>query len=672
LNRVQNRPDAGSLAKLVQSAAHAAACRVGVLYLCDRGKFEIAANFGCSRMDAQVGRDFAVLNAAAQHHDALLVIPDLALAFPPARIWLFTDAIARFVAIVQVAFAHRSACGLLLVADTAPHSPSIVQQQMLRTHAAQITVLLEYENLRQTLGQSGQNGDTRAITAPSKASNLGTAGRYYRRARRAEAETITLAAEKAALEAEIQERRRIEARLHYVAFHDDLTSLHNRVFFMDRLAGNLQLSTADTNSRFAVLLVDLDGFKAVNDSFGHRTGDLLLIEIAQRLRGCVRTNDIVARIGGDEFAVLVEGFEDPAYVTAMAARLVEVLRHPVQLLGQEVSPAASIGAAHASKYYREPEELLRDADLAMYEAKRRRLGFLIFDDALYRTALVSTQLRNDLARALTRSEFFLEYQPIFNLATRQIEGFEALIRWQHPVRGVLPPSAFIGAAEEGGLIRQIGSWALRESCIQMRSWNEKYPSLGLRVSVNISAHQLTDGRFIPHLQEVLETTGLDPSALQLEVTESVFLADLQRTAMVIRDVKALGVGLTLDDFGTGYASLSYLDRYPIDAIKLDKSFVAGIPGRGRTLVIVKTIIELAQALNLAVTAEGIENDRQLQCLLSMGCGYAQGFLFSQPLASEVAEKCLVNKRWGEQALAGNDPAKTGRISPVVRGGNGRA
>lgn len=486
-----------------------------------------------------------------------------------------------------------------------------------------------------------REGDfTRWFVVPREPVNPGTVEEYRKRARLAEAENEMLENEKAALEAEIQERKRIEARLHYVAFHDNLTSLYNRQFFIDRLAAAFERLTADPEFRFAVLLLDLDRFKLINDSFGHRMGDLMLIEIAQRLRNCTRTDDVVARLGGDEFALLIEGFDRPGYVASVAERVVEVVRHPVEVGGQEIFSSASIGAAHATKYYRVPEEILRDADIAMYEAKRRHKGFLIFDDSMQRGAVISAQLRTELQRAVARSEFYLEYQPIFNLASKEITGVEALIRWQHPTRGKLLPGAFINVAEEMGLIRQIGAQVLREACAQMKAWQEAYPDLGLQLSVNISGHELSDMRFVPQLDKILADTCLPPSSLQLEVTESVLFPSSEPILTVLNSAKALGVRFALDDFGTGYSSLGYLDRYPIDAIKIDQSFVAGLPERERTVSIVKAIIGLARALNLQVTAEGIEEEAQMRQLLSMGCAQAQGFLLSKPLSPDAVEKLL--------------------------------
>jgi diguanylate cyclase (GGDEF)-like protein len=517
---------------------------------------------------------------------------------------------------------------LLLVADHAPHDGlSTVQHYLLRANAAQITEILEFHGRRSGTPQP----------APA---NPETIEEYRQLMRVAAAENKMLETENAALQAETQERRRIESRLNYLAFHDHLTTLYNRQFFLDRVAACLERQAANPDFHFAVLLLDLDRFKLINDSFGHRTGDLVLIEVAKRLRNSTRANDVVSRLGGDEFAVLIEGFDKAAFVASLAERVVEVVRQPFRLDAQEIFSAASIGGAYATKYYRLPEDILRDADIAMYEAKRRRKGFLIFDDSMHRGALSASQLRNELQNALARWEFFIEYQPIVDLPGRRISGVEALVRWQHPTRGVLLPGAFLGVAGEMGLLRQIGPLVLREACRQMREWRADYPDLALRLAVNISDHELADIRFIPQLEEILASTGLPPESLQLEVTESALSPHSDSIVAALNGAKALGVRFALDHFGTGTASLGHLDRYEINTIKLGQSFTAGIPERKRTASIVTAIIGLARALQLEVTAEGVETQAELQALLSIGCTQAQGFLLSRPLAANAVEKLL--------------------------------
>jgi predicted signal transduction protein with EAL and GGDEF domain len=380
----------------------------------------------------------------------------------------------------------------------------------------------------------------------------------------------------------------------------------------------------------------------VNDNFGHGAGDLMLIEIAGRLTKSVRADDIVARVGGDEFAILVQGFEKPGYVASMAERVVEVVRHAVQLGGREVFSSASIGAAFATTYYRLPEEILRDADIAMYEAKRLRAGFLIFDDSMHRGAIISSRFQAELQRAVERSEFYIEYQPIFDLATDRIKGMEALIRWQHPTRGKLLPVEFLGTAEEIGLMRQIGAQVLSEACRQMHEWHHLYQDFALRLSVNISAQELADARFISQIEEILTETGLRPACLQLDIQESVLFPRSEPIVAALCSVRALGVRVAVDDFGTGYSSLGDLDSYPIDAIKIGRALVAGIPERKKALAIVKAMIDLARALGIEVIAEGVEQDAQIQALWTVGCTQAQGFILSRPLSVPASERLLLN------------------------------
>jgi diguanylate cyclase (GGDEF)-like protein/PAS domain S-box-containing protein len=746
------------LAQAVETAARATGCLVGVFYLCGKRHIEIASTFGCTAADAISISGLAILNAARDQREGLLILHEAALAhnLRPDPPWLFSaaDGPVRFVAAVHVRYEQRTTCGLLLVADRVPHATvSSEQQELLRAHAAGISALLEQhahrlaqlqrlDKTRRAQDRSGptmldammitaadandtasqhikccnaaftlltgysepellglspdiicsratsrdsvarlreallhkrtiavavmlrhKNGDefpaeillapaageaalNRWFVVPFATQNGSPVDRRHR-AGDAQPRNPLLEQEKADLEANLEERKRIEARLHYLAFHDTLTSVYNRQFFMDHLAGALERVTIDPNFHLAVMVLDLDGFKLINDSFGHGGGDLMLIEIAGRLTRSVRADDIVARVGGDEFAILVQGFEKPGYVATMAERVVEVVRHAVQLGGQEVFSSASIGVAFATKYYRQPEEILRDADIAMYEAKRLRTGFLIFDDAMHRAAIIASRFRSELQRAVERSEFYIEYQPIFDLTTNQIRGMEALLRWQHPTRGKLLPGAFIDTAGEIGLMRQIGSQVLREACRQMREWHHLYQDFGLRLSFNISVCELTDARVISQIEEILTATGLSPACLQLDVQENILYPRSEPLVAALCAIRALGVRVALDDFGTGHLSLVDLDDYPIDAIKIGRTFMAGIPERAKTLAIVKAMIELARALEIDVIAEGVEQDAQIQALWTIGCTQAQGFILSKPLSAPASGRLLLNHaaRW---------------------------
>ena len=445
--------------------------------------------------------------------------------------------------------------------------------------------------------------------------------------------------ENRALEAEIAERKRTEERLLHAAFHDDLTRLRNRAYLMDRLAALLG-QPGDAPAACAVLFLDLDRFKLVNDSLGHRAGDLLLMEVSRRLARCVRQGDVLARVGGDEFAVLVAGRDGAAMEAAvrMACCIIEALRQPFKLGQHDVFSHCSIGIAVATVQHEKPEQLLRDADIAMYDAKKRGPGgYAIFNDSMHADVVEALALQTDLRHAIARGEFRLQYQPIYGLASGALLGVEALLRWHHPTRGLVPPASFIPMAEEVGLIRDIGRWVLREACGQLRAWQAAQgPGLGstagsLRVSVNVSADELRDRAFIPELRSVLRTTGLDPGCLQLEVTESVFLHHPETVGRVLKRIRSLGVRVALDDFGTGYSSLGYLDRYRIDTLKIDRSFIARMLRQRRAMAIMEGIVRLGRSLDLDIVAEGVETPAQLRTLRGMGCASVQGFLLGRPM-----------------------------------------
>lgn len=455
------------------------------------------------------------------------------------------------------------------------------------------------------------------------------------RARIAEAENLVL-------EAEIQERKRVEAQLLYAAFHDDLTKLRNRAFFMDRLTAALARAQRDPSFRCAVLFMDLDRFKLVNDSLGHRAGDLLLMEVANRLRSCVRAEDTLARLGGDEFAILLEDVDKITPVVTLTQSIIETMRRPVWLGEQEIFSSCSVGVATSTESAQSPEELLRDADIAMYEAKRREAdGYAIFAGSMHDDAVVALELHTDLRNAVARREFIIQYQPICEAKTLQIVGVEALVRWQHPQRGLVGPGDFIPAAEETNLIRDIGRQVLRDSSLQVRRWLDRFPSLSLRLSVNTSGVELEDRRFTTDVSDSLAASGLDPRTLQLEVTESIFHRQPDLVGRILAGIRQLGVRIALDDFGTGYSSLSYLDRYQIDTVKVDQSFVARMMTRQRTRAIVESIVNLGRSLDVDIVAEGVEEEAQLQGLVAAGCGFVQGYLLGRPMSAEALEAALL-------------------------------
>jgi diguanylate cyclase (GGDEF)-like protein/PAS domain S-box-containing protein len=438
---------------------------------------------------------------------------------------------------------------------------------------------------------------------------------------------------------DVTDRKVLEEELAHQAFHDSLTGLSNRAVFRDRVDHALARS-ARHDSSLTVLLLDLDGFKMVNDSLGHDAGDDLLVAVGARIEAGARAIDTVARLGGDEFAILLEEEGDEAQATAAADRVLRELAAPFEVRGREVFMRASIGIAISGGAEANLDDLIRNADTAMYAAKAAGKGrYEIFRPIMHTRALLQFEVQADLQRALDRGEFAVHYQPIVDIATGAATGMEALVRWQHPTRGLLPPIEFIGVAEESGLIVPLGRWVLTEACRQTASWRAEYPEAsGLTVSVNLSTRQLLESNLVRQVREVLEETGLDPSALVLEITEGSLMQDVTATAVKLHDLKELGVRLAIDDFGTGSSSLAYLQQFPIDLLKIDKSFVdrvTTVESEGPALV--RAIIELAQTFHLETVAEGIEESEQLDELRQAGCLSGQGYLFARPLPSEEME-----------------------------------
>ena len=442
--------------------------------------------------------------------------------------------------------------------------------------------------------------------------------------------------------------RRASEKLLHDAFHDSLTGLPNRARFMDRLSHRLALEKRRPVSSFSVLFLDVDRFKVINDSLGHVRGDELLIQIGKRLQECLRPGDTVARLGGDEFTILLEDVPGPADARRVADRVQDTLRAPFLLSGQEVFSGVSIGIAHGHAGYVRPEDILRDADTALYRAKGAGRGrWVEFDSSMHDRAVELLQLETDLRRALDRREFTLHYQPVVSLATGQISGAEALVRWLHPERGLVPPNSFIPLAEETGLIIAIGEWVLAEACRQMRAWQERLQQPQLEIGVNLSSKQFQLPGLVQVVARVLSETGLSPRSLRLEVTESLLMDKHPHIADTMTELRAMGVRIDLDDFGTGYSSLSYLHQYPIDTLKIDRSFVARIGETEEGLEIVHTILSLAQSLDMDVVAEGVETEQQFQMLRELHCGYAQGYHLSRPVEVQAFESLLAQgKTWG--------------------------
>jgi len=419
------------------------------------------------------------------------------------------------------------------------------------------------------------------------------------------------------------------------AFHDPLTGLPNRALFLDRVEQALG-SAARGGVEVAVLFVDLDRFKAVNDSLGHAAGDDLLRAVARRLSACLRSSAVVARFGGDEFAVLLEQDGTLQAATETAQEIIERLRDPFSVQGYRVLVGASIGIAFAGSALSEAPDLLRNADLAMYRAKKDgRGGWALFEPGMYLAVRNRLELEADLQRAVARHELSVQYQPVVRLDTGEVTGLEALARWDHPVHGRISPDRFIPLAEEIGVIDGIGRWVLEEACRKLAGWRREHPDL--RIHVNLSVHQLHDPGIVASVRSVLVAHGLAPAALTLEITEGTFLERNETFVVRLRDLKRLGVDLAVDDFGTGYSSLGYLRQFPIDALKIDRSFVEGVDTNLECAALARSIVELGNTLGLAMVAEGIENDGQLEFLRSVHCRYGQGFHFSEAVdASKVA------------------------------------
>ena len=467
----------------------------------------------------------------------------------------------------------------------------------------------------------------------------------------------------------IAEQERISSQLkeskehfRHAAFHDTLTNLPNRALLAENLKFVIERAKQHEDYQFAVLFLDLDRFKNVNDSLGHSIGDQLLIAMARRLESCTREADMVARLGGDEFAVLLDGIPDQNEAAKMAQRIQEKLQSPFNLSGHEVFTTTSIGIALSSTGYDHPENMLRDADTAMYRAKAQgKACYEIFDKGMHTHAVYLLQMENDLRRAIDREELRVHYQPIVSLDSGQLAGFEALVRWQHPERGFINPSDFIPLAEDTGLIVPLGIWVLRRACEQLGKWQwQSAANRSLFMSVNLSGKQVARPRLVSEIRQVLEETRIDPKYLKLEITESAVMENAETAVQLLRRLKALGVQLSIDDFGTGYSSLGYLHRFPVNTLKIDRSFVGRIGEAAENIEIVRTIISLAENMGMEVVAEGVETLSQLAQLRKLNCQYGQGYLFSRPVDAESVSTWISRKPHWQEALF---PSKTDYLVP---------
>ena len=470
---------------------------------------------------------------------------------------------------------------------------------------------------------------------------------------------------------DITERKRAEEMLVHNAFHDGLTNLPNRALFLDRLQHALTLSKKRSNYKFAVLLIDVDEFKIINDSLGHTAGDELLIQIGQRLKDSVRqvdtvsrprasevlgrptNDDTLARLGGDEFTILLDDIRDPIEAVRVAERVQAELATPFVVNHQEIVISASIGIASSTSPHTQAEDLLRDADIAMYRAKRAgKARCEVSDTAMHANAVKRLRLETDLRKALDQGEFRVYYQPIVSLQTGKITGFEALTRWQRP-EGILPPIEFIAVAEEIGLIIPMNRQLLREACQHLRSWQSEFPSSPpLTMSVNITSREFAQPDLASEIRKSLEQTGVDPGCLQLEITETIAMGDAEKSGHVLAQLKATGIGLSIDDFGTGYSSLSRLRRIPVDTLKIDRAFISHMDSDPENREIVRIIIMLAHNLGLKVVAEGAETEEHINLLKQLNCEMAQGYFFSRPADDQAMAKLLVSNHGARAAFAG--------------------
>jgi diguanylate cyclase (GGDEF)-like protein/PAS domain S-box-containing protein len=447
-------------------------------------------------------------------------------------------------------------------------------------------------------------------------------------------------------------RKRAEEKLSHDALHDMLTGLPNRALFLDRLERVLEHRKRNIDYIFAVLFLDVDRFKNINDRFGHDIGDKLLIAIGERLRSAARTSDTVARLGGDEFVILLEDIENIDEATSVATRIMEKFGPPYKIDDHEIFTSISIGIILSDESYERADQILCDADIAMYRAKAEgRGGYIVFEPHLRTELMNRIWMENDLRKALGSQEFCLHYQPILSLTSGKLVGFEALLRWKHSSEGLILPGQFIPLAEETRMIIPIGGWVLKEACRQLKEWEEQYLyDPPITMSVNLSGVQLTQREFVKQVEQTINESGVNPANLVLEITESMIMEENQLAARTISELRALGVRVHLDDFGTGYSALSYLQRYPIDILKIDRSFITKINGNGENVEIIKAILNLARDLNMKVIAEGIETESQFDILKDLNCEFGQGYFFARPMDNDMIDSLLTSKSF----LGGTD------------------
>ena len=441
------------------------------------------------------------------------------------------------------------------------------------------------------------------------------------------------------------EQKLAAQNLHRKAFYDSLTNLPNRDWFTERLTDAVERVKRNPNYLFAVMFLDLDRFKLVNDSLGHPVGDGLLIAVAARLTKSVRSFDTVARLGGDEFAIILESLQQPHESCKVAQRILKELSTPFKIDGHEIITSSSIGIVLSSRDNRQVEDLIRDADIAMYRAKEKGRGrYEIFDAQMRQQVVEYSQLENELRIAIAQNQLIVYYQPIVSLPQQKINGFEALVRWLHPKKGLISPAKFIPIAEETGLIMDIDLWVLKEACRQLKIWQKQDTySYSLTVSVNLSSKHFVQSDCVEQIKAILDELEIEPSCIKLEITESILIENASSATKTISELKDLGIALSLDDFGTGYSSLSYLQQFPLDVLKIDRCFVTGLHQNTKNATIAKALIEIAHQLNLTVVAEGVETEEELAFLSLHSCDTVQGYFFSPPVTTTEVEKLAIAK-----------------------------
>lgn len=431
------------------------------------------------------------------------------------------------------------------------------------------------------------------------------------------------------------------------AFHNKLTNLPNRNYVLDTLESLLSINKENPDYTFGILYLDLNNFKNINTSLGHSFGDDLLILVANRLKECVDDSSILAHFGSDEFAIVLTDVTNKATVVNLADRIATKIALPFGFQDREIFTSVAMGVVYSRNVYENVEDILRDADVAMYRAKREQRQYVVFDRSMHDTVYERLQMETDLRRAIERNEFHLLYQPLVDLKSLKLVGFESLIRWDHPTKGVQMPNDFIPVAEDTGLIVAMTEWSLFESCRQLKIWQEKFDQ-DLFVSVNLSRKHLSHPMLLKHVQQALEENDYNPSKLKIEITEGAVMDDSEKAIVILEKIKSFGIQLSFDDFGTGYSSLSYLHKFPINTIKIDRSFVNIIEEAGSNDEMVRTIISMAKSLNLDVIAEGIEKLDQFKTLKDLNCEYGQGYLFSRPLSEQTITELLRDEQTWER------------------------